>query len=1517
MSNCVLRAENFDKNGNRVPSKLFDQLEEYFGTLRDAWKYYDLSRQPEFRQLNPSVVQYDEFGDMTFQSFLKASQLDADEVKLINMLNKELQSGEYPVREAIEKVGAFNRVNSREDYIGTLRFNEKGNAEIEVVRNTYDNRMQLKNTIQSMQFFERMQYKLAQLGIGIKLIDNSIIRGKYDTTTTKRLEDAINYLISVSNGEQVQMDKTLAREIGHLIQASMRHNPLMERIDTLLTDDVIKSIFGEDFLSQENYRKEALGHLIGDELYRNQTQGGLKNLLNRLFGALKRVWAKVTHNDVMLAHEEARSAAISLVKQFLEEDYSLDEDSIFEERELLYDRDSSKGNCEEMFRDCLITLSKLRDTYRAINPKLSYSFFKSRAVAEGGRLREEQLGLGEALYSSSMLEGVFTSLKELATYHSAMVETIAEVGISLKSSVTSEALNPRVAQRIREVAAYVTQVTELVELLQSNLQNISNEHSDAVKNINSVINQFEKSLKGYIDDNNIRIPGLVDAIKKYEQEYALRFLEQIYGKDYIKSAKRRIWGNKLSLKSEAVDLTLKELMEVLNDDISLFGRFVTNAANSGDIITGIIDKQIKAVDTASNDAIMNIWHTLKGLRARTAEILGTNDTSIFYERDSNGVVTGNFISEDGYCWGQFYADKKVFMDEGKKNFREWLESQTVKYSETEAEVLWSKARRKLEHEWKKTHMITVDDKLIPIDSYKNTQYQELMQKHPELEPIYRETMGLYKSIINNMLGEKMMPHRRAPQIRGSIQSAIVEQMKETNPLSATFSVLTRRLMSAFVKNNEDQDFGGTFTYNSVEEDPAFSAIVYEQEYIERAPLYFINPLQNKSDLRTDMFGSIEAFTVMAAKYKAMQSIVDSVEVVREQMLERKDAHKNKLEKNLPNVTKSSKSFWKSSYGGHSRAYTRLCKYIDMQVYNNYFNIDASKHQLITALVKGIMNLSTLGSRIFLASNTYGAMANVGTGAIEVFKEAMTNDVIKLDTYGKAHALYLKEVGKCILDYGNEYKSNKMDLFLAMLDTQHGLANEASNWHPGATLGKDALNIKSNIFARIMRIPFDFMVMYKAGDHYMQAIPYLSIALDQMFINPSTGERCNMYEVFDCVPIDDRNPSIGNKLVFREGFIKEEQLSDIDTYDKINKILSIVRLEDDAAIAQINANQDYKDLLYKEKLLPNGAQLTRANIHQLNRDLTLKKNQFGLSLSDLSDIRNVAREMTIRMHGIYNNMDKTAFHGSLGGALMSAMKGYAFGMILRRFGPNVYNVLLDRNVEGTLNTMSKIAADFILHGNHRSVYQEHGKRSILEVILDVAHFAKLAVYPFSKEEQKLLKDLGYDEWQVANTIRNFGDYMMIGLFKFLEFVLEGIRDEDKQNLWIGNALYFVTRLGAEQQAFNSPRAFFMRELPSVINPDRSVGWSFTKQLYENLYYMTVGAIFDLDEAHYQRNQYSKKNPKFDLGYKEGENKGWHWVERYAPISFGFLPNPWLRWQHVWYDPERARETYLFSKQYGSK
>jgi hypothetical protein len=72
---------------------------------------------------------------------------------------------------------------------------------------------------------------------------------------------------------------------------------------------------------------------------------------------------------------------------------------------------------------------------------------------------------------------------------------------------------------------------------------------------------------------------------------------------------------------------------------------------------------------------------LKVLRARMTEAIGSNDTSMFYERDEEGNLTGNFISPDGYCWGTFYKDKSDFIAAGKQHFKEWVSKQIPKLSD--------------------------------------------------------------------------------------------------------------------------------------------------------------------------------------------------------------------------------------------------------------------------------------------------------------------------------------------------------------------------------------------------------------------------------------------------------------------------------------------------------------------------------------------------------------------------------------------------------------------------------------------------------------------------------------------------------------------------------------------------------------------------------------------------------------------------------------------------------------------
>ena len=87
------------------------------------------------------------------------------------------------------------------------------------------------------------------------------------------------------------------------------------------------------------------------------------------------------------------------------------------------------------------------------------------------------------------------------------------------------------------------------------------------------------------------------------------------------------------------------------------------------------------------------------------------------------------------------------------------------------------------------------------------------------------------------------------------------------------------------------------------------------------------------------------------------------------------------------------------------------------------------------------------------------------------------------------------------------------------------------------------------------------------------------------------------------------------------------------------------------------------------------------LNNLKFILNDKKNDLVWNESDEAAYQMKTREITNRMHGIYNNIDKNTFQQTIYGNLLLAMRGYALGMIERRFGSSKYSVVLKRETSG--------------------------------------------------------------------------------------------------------------------------------------------------------------------------------------------------------------------------------------------
>lgn len=143
----------------------------------------------------------------------------------------------------------------------------------------------------------------------------------------------------------------------------------------------------------------------------------------------------------------------------------------------------------------------------------------------------------------------------------------------------------------------------------------------------------------------------------------------------------------------------------------------------------------------------------------------------------------------------------------------------------------------------------------------------------------------------------------------------------------------------------------------------------------------------------------------------------------------------------------------------------------------------------------------------------------------------------------------------------------------------------------------------------------------------------------------------------------------------------------------------------------------------------------------------------------------AQEIALRCHGIYNSEDYSYMQSTLCGKALSALKGYAYGMIEKRWGANHYSEALGGYVEGFHNTAFKVAAGLI--------WGEKTPDS-----LGVWQTITAFVLPFFM--QKRMMKAGYSQHQWRNMIRNWiNGVFIIGLHQLVKLL--GPDDDDKEKL----------------------------------------------------------------------------------------------------------------------------------------
>lgn len=1422
MSKCTILAHVRNSKGEIVESRLFKDLLHYTSNRGLAKEYYAVGTNSEFLNRVRDKAEFDENGEITFNSLQDLTKMNLDEDKLLGTLNKDIKAGTYSYQEAVNRLQSFNRNNAMsKKHMATIK-ESNGHYELSVVPRTEANESNLYKTIQHRTLVDRLIFHLNRAGVSVKFLEEgSKEGGRYSTVNAEQTSDGLYQLIQIAHGKNVT--STLAEEAGHFAVGALGEDPLVKRLLGVLTPEVQKSILGEEYDSKvlgNNSAREVAGTLVGRALENEvENRTPWQRLANRIASKAKRIFATIKGDEIMRASIEAKDIASKIAEGFISPNFSGNINNALNTKETLYNAESS---------------TNIR-TYRAVIARLNKQVAELRNIAKDAFAENFRNILGQVESGRTTVvrnPSVFSdnvALEGIAEAVAAYVDMSGEnkeidsllKSIDFDNTADFFAHMADNGRKLRQVHSFLRNSVELEQLIQDAILIINGKDAVTgdVENIslttqNGVVTVNLKSMLSELRNANLQLQG---ELYTKEFQFFSRFCEDTLGSKYVRTTNRILFSKNGKFKVEVKEggkVKISDRLASLESDIDFFERYLGSMSNNPDIIGQIADRVAKRANKAADDLTNQCQDELKVLQSRLKDI-GLNDTRGLFEiSERTNQLTGNIISPVNF--GDWEVDYQKLKDTELEAFKAAIPNLDA-MTEFEKGVQWDMWFRPKAKQWHKLHS-TFDSnqgRYIPNDNYHNDKYDSLMSKYPGLQKWYNDFMSL-KTSLDERLPEGSTIDVRMPQFKGTFTMEVRNRNLYENKVSALGHSIRTSFLENFCESSEDQDFGSLNTYNSEEEELFGNAIDYEKEKMHRLPLFGINKLKDMSELSTDLFHSTLAYASMANSYLAMSQIVDTLEVGSEVLNRRKVAGIEGEQGNKSNK---------------SNAYNRYLKFLDKQIYG----IGAKRHKLgPIVLEKLVGTLSGLAGKLFLGGNVVGGMVNTGTGFNEIFKEAASGEYYNLKDWANANKLYFSSFIDNWMDYGQETKSNRLSLFVRHFNALGDNRVDQKNW-------RTTNSRIYNMFCQSLFLP------YKSGDHYMQLMSYLALAHGTKLWDEN-GNKTDLYHSYEVINNEDEDGNKGGKT-FRQKGIMFKSSSGKKTYDLIQGIINKIN---NASVSSslfggvINLSQEEQDYMDKHNLNLANTENTLKTLEDNSRNLIWTDD-------DESAFMDKAREINDRLHGIYNNQDKVAFTQNLYGSAVLAMRGWALGMIERRFAGNHDSIALGHNVEGSLVTVAKVIA------NARADKQGFGLTT------------RALLLPFGKNTARAVLKAGFSANQFRNLKRNFFDGVFILSLLLLKAAFaqppKDERDDDyESDVTEGLLYYFANRLYREQSALNSPLGWYYES--NTLLDTMPVGFSALTDLIKLVYEFGGAQLGDESDSDFFYQ--SKKEGRYEEGDPKWEN-----------------------------------------------
>lgn len=651
--------------------------------------------------------------------------------------------------------------------------------------------------------------------------------------------------------------------------------------------------------------------------------------------------------------------------------------------------------------------------------------------------------------------------------------------------------------------------------------------------------------------------------------------------------------------------TIENIMKLAESDISFADRFMQSMGDSNDFMLKALDAiNVKAKETSRLRAV-DAMHKIKNLGLRM-EKDGLRDTTWMYERDENGELTLNFITE--VDWTKYKKDRHEFLLGISRKYGKNPNFKDLK--KKKAEIA----------KWNSEHIDVDEDGFThpKPELYRNPQWGALS----EIQRKYIKEYLAIKEEADEFYGPGKTVASRIP----IIHKTNIQRIKDAKSAEKVWDIIAEGTRDMFVArefeegnelpSNEDDFFDET---GMLQNDYIEVLQDFNGRQIYTLPTYFTRfpKGMNKEDISLDAISSLCMYYTKASDYAAMSEVVDEIEddiLYINTQYGVKNTYAGKQIKNVANVL-GTKVESESYIPGNQTAISKKAQsWKEMQLYGKkekdegkWGKADVSKLADTTNWITSLHNI---------ALNPISGLANLTTGACQITTEAVGGQYFGFKDLVWAANEFFANVPGAIDNIGKRFKTDKLSLFLEKFNVMQDFEKDAREVDFAAKTRVGKLGLGSILF-----------MFNNLGEYYMQTQAALAIA-HRMKLKDNRGENINLWDAFEVKYLTDK-PGVYS-----------------------------------------DSNTGYgADLIIKPGV-------KKANGEELTND-------------DIIKFVNLAKGVNQRMHGIYNEADKSMMQQYALGRMAILFRKWIIPSLNRRFGGIEQNTNLGGETEGYYRTAFRL------------------------------------------------------------------------------------------------------------------------------------------------------------------------------------------------------------------------------------